>query len=280
MTREEYFCNNYIDKIYYYYLKKTGNTDESNDLAGEVALEILKALSGGVTTTNFSAWVWTIVRNRYAKWAAKKHIRLENEDIVDISEIDIASPELVEDKLLQVEQINELRRELSLIHKEYREIIVAYYVENKSIAEISKKLSVPEGTVKTKLFKGRQRLKEGMLMARTFGKLSYAPEDIEFCQSGGRSDRNEPDIYIWDSLHGKICKNILIAAYRNPIRIQELSIELGISMPYIEPFVEEMTEATLLVRNGTKSDKATYETNFAIISREALRKMNDKLASI
>ncbi len=280
MTREEYFCENYLDKLYYFYLKKTGNSEDAGDLANETALEILKALAKGITPDNFSAWVWTIAKNRYARWADKKHIRLENEETAEIENLDITSKDSLEDIVVQNELINELRRELSLIEKEFREIIVAYYIDNNSISEISGNLSIPEGTVKTKLFKGRQRLKEGMSMARTFGKLSYAPEDINIHQSGGRGSYGEPDIYIDDDLHGKICKNILIEAYRNPVTIQELSIELGIAMPYLEPFVERMTDSTLLIKTGSKPDTATYETNFVIISSDSWRKMNDKLFSI
>lgn len=280
MTRENYFCENYLDKIYYYYLKKTGNADEANDLTSEAALEVLKSLSKGINPESFNGWVWAIVKNRYARWANKKHIRLQNEEQSEIDELNIVADELVEEKILYDEQINELRRELTLINKDYREIIIAYYIENNSISDISKKLSIPEGTVKTKLFNGRQRLKEGMQMARTFGKLSYAPEEIEFCQSGGVSTKWEPNIYIYDKFHEKICKNILIEAYRNPVTMQELSIELGIAMPYIEPFVEGMTESTLLIKDGNKAETATYETNFVIVSAESWRKMQDKLASI
>ena len=117
-------------------------------------------------------------------------------------------------------------------------------------------------------------------MARTFGKLSYAPEEIEFCQSGGVSRNDSPNRFLYDSMYEKICKNILIEAYRNPSTLQELSIELGIAMPYLEGFVKEMTEETLLVKTGTKAETATYETNFVIISAEAMRKMVDKLAQI
>ena len=117
-------------------------------------------------------------------------------------------------------------------------------------------------------------------MARTFGKLSYAPEEIEFCQSGGKSENWAPDCYLDEPMYDKICKNILIEAYRNPSTLQELSIELGIAMPYLEGFVEAMAEDTLLIKNGTKADTATYETNFVIISAEAKRKMVDKLAQI
>ena len=279
MTREEYFCSEFVDKIYYYCLKKTGTTEEAEDLGSEIVVEVLTALSKGVLTEHFEGWVWRIAHNRYARWAKKKHIKSENETFDDEALMAVASSENIEEDVLRAEQLSELRRELSLISKDYRELIVAYYVENRSISMISRSLSIPEGTVKTKLFKARQRLREGMAMARTFGKLSYAPEDIDFRMGGGSGRDDEPHKFFEDEMYSKICKNIMIEAYRNPSTMQELSIELGIAMPYLGDFVEAMTEATLLVKSGS-GDKARYETNFVIVSSEAHRKMNDKLAGI
>ena len=45
MTREEYFCKEFVEKIYYYCLKKTGNVQEAEDLSSEIIVEILSALN-------------------------------------------------------------------------------------------------------------------------------------------------------------------------------------------------------------------------------------------
>jgi len=279
MTREEYYCNEFLEKIYYFCLKKTGDVLAAEDLSSEISTEILTALHKGVLPEHMEAWVWQIARNRFARWVRQK--KINGAEIFDEEAVaQIATEDNVEDAVLQPEEVQELRRELCLLTKEYRELLVAYYVENQRIATIAQTLSVPEGTVKTRLAKAREKLKEGMQMARTFGKLSYAPEEIEFSQSGGRSENWAPDCYLDEPMYDKICKNILIEAYRNPSTLQELSIELGIAMPYLEGFVEAMTEDTLLIKNGTKAETATYETNFVIISAEAKRKMVDKLAQI
>ncbi len=251
----------------------------AEDLSSEISTEILSALHKGALPEHFEAWVWQIARNRFARWVKQK--KISGAEIFDEEAMaQIATEDNVEDAVLHPEEVQELRRELSLLTKEYRELLVAYYVENQRIATIAQTLSVPEGTIKTRLAKAREKLKEGMQMARTFGKLSYAPEEIEFSQSGGRSENWAPDCYLDEPMYDKICKNILIEAYRNPSTLQELSIELGIAMPYLEGFVEAMAEDTLLIKNGTKADTATYETNFVIISAEAKRKMVDKLAQI
>lgn len=279
MTREEYYCNEFLEKIYYFCLKKTGDVLSAEDLSSEISTEILSALHKGALPNHMEAWVWQIARNRFARWVRQK--KGNSAEIFDEEAMaQIAAEDNVEEAVLHPEEVQELRRELSLLTKEYRELLVAYYVENQRITTIAQTLSVPEGTIKTRLAKAREKLKEGMQMARTFGKLSYAPEEIEFCQSGGKSENWAPDCYLDEPMYDKICKNILIEAYRNPSTLQELSIELGIAMPYLEGFVEAMAEDTLLIKNGTKSDTATYETNFVIISAEAKRKMVDKLAQI
>ena len=281
MTKEEYFCREFMDKIYYFCLKKTGSTAEAEDLSGEISVEVLAALKKGNLPEHFHAYVWQIVRNRYARWAKQKHRCMKHENFSEEDAcMQIDDSVNLEEQILKQEQIQILRQELTLISRGYREILIAYYVENRKISDIAENLSIPEGTVKTKLFHGRQKLKEGMAMARTFGKLSYAPEEIDFCQSGGKSTMNEPDIYLYEDMYSKICKNILIEAYCNPVTMQELSIELGIALPYLEGFVEEMTKSTLLTKTGNKAETAVYETNFVIISSEARRKMNDKLAQI
>ena len=75
MTREEYFCKEFVEKIYYFCLKKTGNVQEAEDLSSEIAVEILTALGKGTIPAHFEAWVWTIARNRYAKWADRLMLR-------------------------------------------------------------------------------------------------------------------------------------------------------------------------------------------------------------
>ena len=203
MTREEYYCNEFLEKIYYFCLKKTGDVLSAEDLSSEISAEIFSALHKDMLPEHFEAWVWQIARNRFARWVRQKKINgaeIFDEEVV----AQVAVEDNVEDAVLRPEEIQELRRELSLLTKEYRELLVAYYVKNQRIATIAQTLSVPEGTVKTRLAKAREKLKEGMQMARTFGKLSYAPEEIEFCQSGGVSRNDSPNRFLYDSMYEKI----------------------------------------------------------------------------
>ena len=59
------FINNYLEKLFYFCLKKTGNNEDSEDLVQDISLNIVIALNKGIVPTNFRAWIWKIARNRY-----------------------------------------------------------------------------------------------------------------------------------------------------------------------------------------------------------------------
>ena len=266
------FAENYMEKLFYFCLKKTGSHVEAEDLTQDIALQIIAALNKGTIPRSFSAWVWQIARNRYSVWAKEKHERnewLAGSDIGD-EEIEGESENIV-NEMICAEQTALLRREMAFCKSDYRNIVVAYYIENKSIREIASSLSLPTNTVKSRLLRARQILKEGMDMAREFGKLSYHPEDVDVICNGLFGSNGEP----WSFISRSLCKNILLAAYRTPSTAEELAMEVGIALPYMEEELAALVNATLMKKNGRK-----YETNFFIVSAEAQEKIYAHLREI
>ena len=261
------FTENYMEKLFYFCLKKTGSNIEAEDLTQDIALQIITSLNKGTIPTSFSAWVWQIARNRYSLWTKKKHNRNESVNGSDIGDYEIADEsESILAEMIYTEQMTLLRRELAFIKSDYRNIVVAYYIENKNVREIAESLSLSTNTVKSRLFRAREILKEGMDMAREFGKRSYNPDEIVYsniCTALG--ELGQP----WTLMDPKLNQNIFLACYDNPMTAEELAIELGVALPYMEDAVRHLTSQTLLIKNGEK-----YETNFPIISREAQQKIH------
>ncbi len=266
------FTENYMEKIFYFCLKKTGNHYEAEDLTQDIALQIITSLHSGTIPTSFSGWVWQIARNRYSVWAKAKHNRNESVTDSDISdyEIEDKSKNML-DEMICAEQMALLRRELAFIKRDYRNIVITYYTESKNVSEIAESLSLSVNTVKSRLLRAREILKEGMNMAREFGKLSYNPENIAFVMNGMIGKSGEP----WNYISRLLCKNILLAAYRFPSTAEELAMEVGVALPYMEEELSELVEATLMKKNGNK-----YETNIFIVSKEAQNKIYAHLRSI
>ncbi len=260
------FTEQYTGSLFYFCLRKTGNSYEAEDLVSDIALNVLTALQKGNIPQNFSAWVWQIARNRYSVWADKKHKRMASQTGCDVGDYEIEDDTAdIENAWIHNEDMMALRRELAFISSDYRNVIVGYYLENKSVKEIASALHLPEGTVMSKLHRARKILKEGMSMSREFGKMSYKPEDIEYVLNGTFGTLHEPMIH----LNHLVCKNILVAAYRTPSTAEELALELGVALPYMEDELRILTDATLLRKRGER-----YETNFMIISADAQNKVN------
>ena len=266
------FTEEYMEKIFYFCLKKTDSNFEAEDLTQDIAINVFCEINKGTVPVCFSAWIWQIVRNRYSVWAKKKHLQTESVINEDISECDIIddSSNMI-DGIIKEEQLSLLRRELAFIKDEYRNILVSYYIDDMSVRQISENVSLPVETVKKRLQRARNILKEGMNMAREFGKLSYKPERVRFTLVGHIGSKGEP----WCYLNRLLCSNLLLAAYRAPSTAEDLAMEVGVALPYTEQELEQLVSATLMRKNGNK-----YETNFMIISADAQNKINNHLRSI
>ena len=272
----EEYARNYMGKIFYYCLRKTGDSHEAEDLASDITFQILTALHEGVEILSFPAWVWQIARNRYALWAKTRHRRGENESFIDPDDPETenvltaggynTTPSVAEE-YAHNEEMAILRRELAFLGRDYREIVVAYYIEDRSVGDIAQALGQPEGTVKSRLFRSRNLLKEGMKMAREFGPKSYKPEEVRFVSSGGQASGLP-----WSAVQRTLPKNILLEASNNPSTIEELAVAVGVSMPYMEEEVAELEHDQLLKKVGNR-----YITNFFIESHSLQTEIRNEL---
>ena len=250
--------SNYMDKLFYFCLEKTGDRYEAENLASEIVINVLSSHKRCPATVNFSAWFWQIARNRSSMWAKKKneHDRWISE--LDVSEYDIIDEDAItEDMILKKDDLELLRRELAFISSSYRELIVAYYIEDKPIKEIAASIGASESAVRVRLFRARKALKEGMEMARTFGPRSYHPGEVVISING----RNSRQLYAY--IRKLLPQNILLEAYENPSTIEELAIALGIAMPYLEEEINVLNDKGFLKKIGDR-----YVTNFFIASKE------------
>ncbi len=250
---------NYMNKLFYFSLKKTGDSLEAENLTSDILLNIITSLERGNKPENFEAWVWGIARNRYSVWAKNKHNKNQMFATPYICEYEISDHTAnIENKIIFSENLKLLRRELAFISSEYRNIVVAYYIEDRKIKDIALSLKLPESTVKSKLFRARKILKEGMSMSREFGIRSYKPENVDFAASG-----QQPSGLPWKAVQRSLPKNILLELDNNPLTIEQLAIECGVAMPYMEEEVKLLLDATLLKKIGNK-----YVSNIFISSKE------------
>lgn len=232
-----------------YCVARTSDRFEAEDLAQEIILEIYKSAGNIRNPQAFYGFMWSVAGNVYKQWCRKKAQARECE----LTENIFDTEELLEDN----SDIGLLRRELSLLCEKYRKAVVLYYVENKSCSQISEHLSVSESMVKYLLFKSRQILKEGMNMERNYGQQSYNPKELSVLYWGNGKNT-------YNSLYeNKISQNILFACYNDRLTAEEISLELGIALPYIEDVLKELVECGALGVEGRK-----YYTDMVIFTAD------------
>ena len=115
-------------------------------------------LRGFDTRRKFSSWIYRIVHNeavneikkgsKLINWSAEKWKRQEgdSEDMVD--------------KMSEQEVVALLEKNLGKMELKYKEVLVLYYLEEKSYEEISEILRVPMGTVGVRISRAKIQLKK------------------------------------------------------------------------------------------------------------------------
>jgi hypothetical protein len=124
------------------------------------------------------------------------------------------------------------------------------------------------GTIKWWLFDARKFIKEGLKSMREYGERSYNPGDLNLSCQGMPGASLEP----MKCAERKSAQNILLSAYKKPVTIEELCIELGISAPYIEDEVKYLVDNQLM--KEVSVDK--YQTDFVILPGQNVE-VSDKI---
>ena len=241
---------------------RTSNHFEAEDLAQDIILEIYKSSSNIRNVDVVYGFMWAVAGNVYKQWCKNKARSKECEMTDNLP--DVAEPLAEDDSMLYL-----LRRELTLLSEKYRKAVVLYYIENKSCSEISNRLSISESMVKYLLFKSRQILKEGMNMERNYGQQSYNPKGLSLLFWGNGANRY---YHLCDS---KISQNILFACYNDKLSAEQISLEIGVSLPYMEDKLAELCEYELLKKDGNR-----YYTNIVIFSRDFSKEVNNKTTQL
>ena len=248
--------------IYGWSFSRMYDKTEAEDLAQDIIYNVLKSVDRLENDDAFYGFLWKIAENIF-----KAKIRKKTREAAVLQEDDMGiywpTPE---EKYINEEEIQCLRRELSLLAGQYREVTVRYYIRGKSCSEISAELDISVDMVKYYLFKTRKILKEGIGMNREFGEMSYNPKifRMDFWGNGDNS------VY-WELFKRKLPGNILLAAADKPLTLTELSLELGVATAYLEDEVDILEEHDILKKIGDK-----YQTNIIIFTNEYEKKVLEK----
>lgn len=255
-----------LKNIFSFSLSRLYDKSEAEDLTNDIICEVLKSAHRLKTEEAFFGFMWRIAENTFKRHICKQHLRTVEFDTNFVGTYWVTP----EDEYLKQEELHLLRRELSLLSKQYREATVAYYIYHKSCSEISADLGISIEMVKYYLFKTRKILKEGIGMIREFGEKSYNPGIFRIDYWGGGDNT-----CYWQLFERKLPGNILLSAYDTPVTMQELSVELGVSTVYLEDEIKLLMEHDIIKKIGDK-----YQTNIIIFTDDYEKALVDKIKPV
>lgn len=164
---EEY--NRYI---YHLCLKLTRNTVEAEDLMQEVWVKVVRYESYVENVDHVKAWLTTITmntfRDRYRKNVRRSKYMMHQPETLDVPVLDLVpNQDLSTEEKIEKEVISELvQTKVNELDTIYKKTLWYFYVDQYSLAEISNLMKVSIGTVKSRLFRAKARLKEILLSDR------------------------------------------------------------------------------------------------------------------
>lgn len=156
----------YKGRLTNYLFRMLHNEEDAHDLAQEVFIKIYGALDRFDPRYRFSTWLFRVAQNAAIDRIRKRKLRLVSLHRPSDGESDGGDWELPGDgrtpyqDARNVERGAAIREAIDALPWEYRELITLRHYGELSYDEIAKLKEMPLGTVKNKLFRGRQMLKE------------------------------------------------------------------------------------------------------------------------
>jgi RNA polymerase sigma-70 factor (ECF subfamily) len=146
-----------LDALYRYARWLTRNGTEAEDLVQEAYLKGLRGFGSFRAGSNIRAWMFRILRNTFL--TSRSGLRAAT---MPIDDEEIAGETTPETEFLRRADAESLRRAIEELPVEYREVLLLCDVEGMRYKEIAEMLSIPMGTVTSRLTRARQRLRKAM----------------------------------------------------------------------------------------------------------------------
>ncbi len=148
-----------FDQLYNFARWLTQDTAEAEDLVQETYAKALRGFSSFQAGTNFRAWMYRILRNSFlsSRTGLKLTVALDPDNEAQILPTETVTPESI---LLDQGDRDMVRQALTELPLHFREILLLCDVEEMSYQEISETLSIPTGTVMSRIFRARNALRQ------------------------------------------------------------------------------------------------------------------------
>ena len=154
----------YQEQVHSHAWRKTRDFHIAEDITQDAFLQVYKKLETLEEPTQFARWLHAIVNHLCIAWFRKNQIQIESLETIGISDIEteaysqyVASENA---KTVTETQRDLVEKLLAKLKEGDREVITLHYFEEMTSSEIGTYLGVSENTIKSRIRRARQRLRQ------------------------------------------------------------------------------------------------------------------------
>ncbi len=153
--------DNYKRLVSHIVNKMVKSSDDRQDLCQDVFLKVYQNLGDFNKQCKLSSWIGRIAFNISLNHLGKKQAELWDDISPDLPMDNLPnSSRMLDDEIAFEDLASRIRQEISSLPAPYNVIIALYHLDEMTYQEIAEITGLPDGTVKSYLFRARQQLRE------------------------------------------------------------------------------------------------------------------------
>ena len=259
-----------LDALYGYCYPRTRDSYAARELCSDIVYALVKAANTDGEIAEPYAFIWRVARNVYADYC-KKRSQSDSYGYTGDPEQALAliadEQDAPED---DTEQLRRIHHRIAYLTRAYREVMIAFYLDGKPIAQIAKEQGVREDTIRQRLYSARKKLKDEVETMTQTNK-PVALNHIDYYIVGtGNPWWGDPREGFYDR---DLSQHVLHLCHRSPKTASEIAAELNVPTLYIEQELEILARG----RNGEygllrRLDNSRYAINFVLLEKQTIEK--------
>jgi len=266
-----FFDDDLLDKLFGFCYARTNDSYEAEELCSDIIYALVKAAHTDGDVESVYPFIWKVARNVYADFSNNRRKRAETVYEGDSEEIllGVAVDDTPDDSEALLTSVY---RRIAFLTKAYREVMIMFYIDGLSTAQIAKAQGTSEGAVRQRLFSARQKIKsEVEEMGETYNK-PVALDKIDYVIWGngtpGWGDPRNVCVRMFSN-------HIIWLCHKKPMSASEIAEELNVPTVYVEEELEILRRG----ENGKygllrRLENGKYALNFILLDRDVFEQAN------
>ncbi len=265
----KYLDDDLMGRLFGFCYARTNDSYEAQELCSDIIYALVKAAHVDGEITSPYSFIWKAARNVYADFSSKRKKYAEtiyDGDADDVLQF-IADREEEDDS---DELLGRIYRSIAFLTKAYREVMIMYYLDGLSTAEIAKRQNTSEGAVRQRLFSARQKMKSEVKEMTETCNRPLALDNINYIIWGKGSPTWGDPRSVCTRMFSR---HIVWLCRKKPMSASEIAEELNVPTVYVEEELEILTKG----ENGKygllrRTENGRYAINFILMDKNSIEK--------